>query len=58
MTRDPYAALPTVGTFELNSHDVADGETLPVPQRSGISGWRSGHLRPQLEWVGFPTGDP
>jgi Raf kinase inhibitor-like YbhB/YbcL family protein len=54
MTRDPYAELPSVATFDLRSDDVADGKILPVPQRSGIFGAGGQDVSPHLEWVGFP----
>jgi Raf kinase inhibitor-like YbhB/YbcL family protein len=54
MTRDPYAPLPTVATFDLRSDDIADGVTLPAPQRSGIFGAGGQDVSPHLEWAGFP----
>jgi Raf kinase inhibitor-like YbhB/YbcL family protein len=54
MTRDPYAALPTVAAFDLRSDDIADGKTIPAPQRSGIFGAGGQDVSPHLEWAGFP----
>ncbi|HLU55756.1 MAG TPA: YbhB/YbcL family Raf kinase inhibitor-like protein [Pseudonocardia sp.] len=55
MPRDPYAELPEVPSFTVTSTDIADGETLPVPQRSGIFGAGGEDRSPQLSWSGFPA---
>jgi Raf kinase inhibitor-like YbhB/YbcL family protein len=52
--RDPYGALPTVPGFHLESSAVADGETMPVAQRSGIFGAGGDDTSPDLTWSGFP----
>lgn len=52
--RDPYGGLPAVSAFELQSNAVADGETLPVAQRSGIFGAGGDDTSPDLAWSGFP----
>ena len=54
MKRDPYEELPAVPTFQLQSTLVADGETMPVAQRSGIFGDRGGGLL--LPW--YPGDAP
>jgi len=56
MTRDPYAELPQLPTFSVTSTDVADGETLPKAQVSGILGAGGEDISPQLSWSGFPDG--
>jgi phosphatidylethanolamine-binding protein (PEBP) family uncharacterized protein len=52
MKRDPYADLPPVASFSLESSLVADEETMPVAQRSGIFGAGGS---PDLAWSGFPS---
>jgi Raf kinase inhibitor-like YbhB/YbcL family protein len=54
MPHDPYADLPKVPSFTVTSTDVADGETLAVPHRSGIFGAGGEDRSPQLSWSGFP----
>src|SRR3712207_6171938 len=54
VTRNPYAELPELPTFTVTSTDVADGETLPKPQVSGIFGAGGEDTSPQLSWSGFP----
>ena len=54
MKRDPYEELPAVPTFQLQSTLVADGETMPVAQRSGIFGAGGEDTSPDLAWSGFP----
>ena len=56
MTHDPYAALPEVPSFALDSTSFADGERLPLPQVSGMVGTGGGDASPQLSWSGFPEG--
>jgi Raf kinase inhibitor-like YbhB/YbcL family protein len=52
--RDPYGGLPVVRGFQLESGAVADGETMPVAQRSGIFGAGGEDTSPDLAWSGFP----
>ncbi|MEO8898620.1 MAG: YbhB/YbcL family Raf kinase inhibitor-like protein [Candidatus Dormibacter sp.] len=56
MSRDPYADLPQVSWFEVTSEDIAEGEELPVAQRSGIFGAGGEDCSPELSWSGFPGG--
>ena len=51
---NPYEFLPDVPSFTVTSTDVADGETVPTPQVSGIMGAGGEDVSPQLEWSGFP----
>ena len=53
---NPYDSLPPVPSFTLRSDDIADGETLPVPQRSGLLGAGGEDRSPHLAWEGFPEG--
>jgi phosphatidylethanolamine-binding protein (PEBP) family uncharacterized protein len=52
--RDPYDGLPVVPGFQLKSSAIADGETMPVAQRSAIVGAGGQDTSPDLEWSGFP----
>jgi Raf kinase inhibitor-like YbhB/YbcL family protein len=52
--RDPYADLPPVPSFLLDSSLVADGETMPIAQRDGIFGSGGQDTSPDLTWSGFP----
>jgi Raf kinase inhibitor-like YbhB/YbcL family protein len=54
VSRDPYADLPEVPSFEVESTDVRDGEKLPQPQLSGVMGAGGEDVSPQLSWRGFP----
>ena len=56
MTRNPYDELPDVPSFEVRSDDVADGETMPRPQVSGVFGAGGEDVSPQLSWSGAPDG--
>jgi Raf kinase inhibitor-like YbhB/YbcL family protein len=51
----PYAHLPEVASFTLTSIDIADGETLHLPQVSGAFGAGGEDVSPQLAWSGFPA---
>jgi Raf kinase inhibitor-like YbhB/YbcL family protein len=53
---DPYAALPTLPSFHLESASFADGQALANPQVSGIMGAGGKDVSPQLSWSGFPDG--
>lgn len=52
---NPYDFLPSAPSFTLRSTDIADGETLAIPQRSGIFGAGGEDRSPQLAWEGFPA---
>jgi Raf kinase inhibitor-like YbhB/YbcL family protein len=56
MTRNPYADLPDLPSFDLRSDDVADGETLNKPQVSGVFGAGGEDVSPHLAWSGAPDG--
>ncbi|GAB3552914.1 YbhB/YbcL family Raf kinase inhibitor-like protein [Arthrobacter tumbae] len=56
MTRDPYADLPEVPSFELTSTDIADNQPLDALQASGRMGAGGQDVSPQLSWSGFPEG--
>ena len=51
---DPYAALPTLPSFHLESASITDGQPLAKPQVSGIMGAGGEDVSPQLSWSGFP----
>jgi Raf kinase inhibitor-like YbhB/YbcL family protein len=51
---DPYAALPALPSFHLESASFTDGEPLATPQVSGIMGAGGEDVSPQLSWSGFP----
>lgn len=51
---DPYELLPLVGSFELASADIRDGEPLDDMFVHGSAGGRN--MSPQLSWSGFPDG--
>ncbi|WP_066903616.1 YbhB/YbcL family Raf kinase inhibitor-like protein [Millisia brevis] len=55
MSRDPYADLPKLPTFEVTSADVAPGGALANAQVSGIFGAGGEDISPQLSWSGFPA---
>jgi hypothetical protein len=55
--RDPYADLPPVASFSLESSLVGDGETMPIAQRDRIFGCRwPAHLA-RSHLVGVPGRD-
>jgi Raf kinase inhibitor-like YbhB/YbcL family protein len=56
VSRNPYADLPDVPSFDLTSDDVADGETLAKAQVSGVFGAGGEDVSPQLSWSGAPDG--
>ncbi len=53
---NPYEFLPQVPALTVTSTDIADGQTLPAPQRSGIMDAGGEDVSPQLSWGGFPDG--
>jgi Raf kinase inhibitor-like YbhB/YbcL family protein len=54
MSRNPYAELPQVASFDVTSDDVRDGQSLSLPQVSGLMGAGGEDKSPQLSWSGFP----
>ena len=50
----PFEGLPDAPTFTVTSSDIAEGETLPSPQVSGIFGAGGEDRSPHLVWSGFP----
>jgi Raf kinase inhibitor-like YbhB/YbcL family protein len=55
MKRDPYADLPPVPSFTLESSLVADGETMAIAQRGGTFGGDHQDSSPDLGWSEFPN---
>jgi len=51
---DPYARLPKLPSFDLESASITDGQPLATPQISGIMGAGGEDVSPQLSWSGFP----
>ena len=51
---DPYAALPRLPSFDVESASITDGQPLATPQISGIMGAGGEDVSPQLSWSGFP----
>jgi Raf kinase inhibitor-like YbhB/YbcL family protein len=56
LSRNPYADLPELPTFELRSDDIADGRPLSKPQVSGVFGAGGEDVSPHLAWSGAPEG--
>lgn len=52
---NPYDFLPSLPGFTLRSNDIAEGQTLPTPQRSGLFGAGGEDRSPHLAWEGFPA---
>jgi Raf kinase inhibitor-like YbhB/YbcL family protein len=51
IAEDPYAKLPSVGSFSVTSADVSDGQPLKDDQVAA-----KGTTSPQLSWSGAPEG--
>ncbi|MBO0864543.1 MAG: YbhB/YbcL family Raf kinase inhibitor-like protein [Mycobacterium sp.] len=51
---DPYAKLPKLPSFHLESASITGGQPLATPQISGIMGAGGEDVSPQLSWSGFP----
>lgn len=51
----PYEFLPEVASFTLTSADLVEGETLAMPQVSGVFGAGGEDVSPHLAWSGFPA---
>ena len=56
MSRNPYADLPGLPTFELRSDDVAHDQPLPKRHVSGVFGAGGEDVSPHLAWSGAPEG--
>lgn len=56
MSRNPYADLPDVASFEVRSDDISDGSTLATAQVSGMMGAGGEDRSPHLSWSGAPEG--
>ena len=56
MSRNPYADLPQLPSFELRSDDVSDGQPLAKPHVSGVFGAGGEDVSPHLAWSGAPEG--
>jgi Raf kinase inhibitor-like YbhB/YbcL family protein len=56
LSRNPYDELPKVASFELRSDDIAHGETIAMPQVSGVFGAGGEDVSPHLVWSGAPEG--
>jgi Raf kinase inhibitor-like YbhB/YbcL family protein len=56
LSRNPYADLPDLPTFELRSDDISDGRPLAKPQVSGVFGAGGDDTSPHLAWSGAPEG--
>ncbi len=53
---DPYDALPDVGSFDVRSDDISDGQRMPDPTASAAMGVAEGQDRsPHLTWSNFPA---
>lgn len=52
---NPYDFLPSLPRFTLRSNDIAEGQTLPTPQLSGLFGAGGEDRSPHLAWEGFPA---
>jgi Raf kinase inhibitor-like YbhB/YbcL family protein len=50
---DPYQLLPAVGSFDVTSKDVTDGQ--PMEQIYAYPGVGGQNVSPQLSWSGFPA---
>jgi len=55
MSRNPYADLPGLPTFELRSDAVAHDQPLPKPHVSGVFGAGGEDVSPHLAWSGAPA---
>jgi len=56
LSRNPYADLPELPTFDLRSDDITHDRPLARPQVSGVFGAGGGDVSPHLAWSGAPEG--
>lgn len=56
IAEDPYAKLPKVGSFTLESTDIVHGEPLSLAHVHGSAEPDGQNRSPQLSWSGFPPG--
>jgi Raf kinase inhibitor-like YbhB/YbcL family protein len=56
LSRNPYADLPHLPTFDLHSDDVTHDQPLARAQVSGVFGAGGEDVSPQLSWRGAPEG--
>ncbi|MGH9078164.1 MAG: YbhB/YbcL family Raf kinase inhibitor-like protein [Acidimicrobiales bacterium] len=52
--QSPFEFLPEVPSFQVNSADLTDGETMPGPHASMVMGAGGEDRSPHLAWSGFP----
>ncbi len=52
--QDPHSSYPPVPALTVTSSDIADGESMPTPQRSGVMGAGGEDRSPHLAWSGAP----
>ena len=52
---NPYDRLPAVPSLQVHSDDIADGEILAEPFRSGILRGGGQDRSPHLAWEGYPA---
>jgi len=54
MLNNPYANLPDLPGFALQSDDIAEGQPLKREQVSGLMGAGGEDWSPHLSWSGYP----
>lgn len=53
---DPYTLLPTVGSLDVSSDDIRDGEQLASDHVFDGWGMTGANVSPQLSWSSVPDG--